>query len=53
VRGELLADGMISPEDLELLFVTDDLDDAIAHVLECYDRRCAEIVAEPAKADAQ
>jgi len=53
VRGELLADGMISPEDLDLLFVTDDLDEAIGHVLGCYGRRCAEMPAEPAKADAQ
>jgi uncharacterized protein (TIGR00730 family) len=53
IRGELLADGMISPEDLDLLYVTDDIDDAIAQVLECYDRRCAEMPAEPAKADAQ
>ncbi len=53
VRGELLADGMISPEDVDLLFVTDDLDEAVAHVLECYERRCAEMPAEPAKADAQ
>jgi hypothetical protein len=53
VRDELLADRMISPEDVNLLYVTDDLDEAIAHVLECYDRRCAEMPAEPAKADAQ
>jgi uncharacterized protein (TIGR00730 family) len=53
VRGELLADGMISPEDLDLLYVTDDIDVAIARVQECYDRRCAEMPAEPAKADAQ
>jgi hypothetical protein len=53
VRGELLAGGMISPEDLDLLFVTDDLDEAFARVLECYERRCAEMPAEPAKADAQ
>ena len=53
VRDELLADGMISPEDVDLLFVTDDLDEAIAHVLECYERRCAAMPAEPAKADAQ
>jgi hypothetical protein len=53
VRGELLADRMISPEDVNLLYVTDDLDEAIAHVLECYDRRCADMPAEPAKADAQ
>jgi uncharacterized protein (TIGR00730 family) len=53
IRGELLADGMISPEDLDLLHVTDDIDDAVAYVLECYGRRCAEMPAEPAKADAQ
>ncbi|MFL6011634.1 MAG: TIGR00730 family Rossman fold protein [Gaiellaceae bacterium] len=53
VRGELLADGMISPEDLDLLFVTDDLDEAVTRVLECHERRCAEMPAEPAKADAQ
>ena len=53
IRGELLADGMISPNDLDLLFVTDDIDEAIARVQECYDRRCAEMPAEPAKADAQ
>jgi hypothetical protein len=53
IRGELLADGMISPEDVDLLYVTDDLDQVIAHVFECYGRRCAEMPAEPAKADAQ
>jgi uncharacterized protein (TIGR00730 family) len=53
VREELLADGMISPEDVELLYITDDLDTAVAHVLECHERRCAEMPAEPAKADAQ
>jgi uncharacterized protein (TIGR00730 family) len=53
IRGELLADRMISPDDLELLHVTDDLDEALAIVLECHERRCAEMPAEPAKADAQ
>jgi uncharacterized protein (TIGR00730 family) len=53
VRGELLADHMISPEDLDLLFVTDDEDEAVAQVLECYERRCAELPVAPAKADAQ
>jgi uncharacterized protein (TIGR00730 family) len=53
VRGELLADGMISPADLDLLFVTDDLDEIVARVLDCYERRCAEPPAEPSKADAQ
>ena len=53
VKGELLVDRMISPEDLDLLHVTNNIDDAVARVLECYDRRCAEMPAEPAKADAQ
>jgi uncharacterized protein (TIGR00730 family) len=53
IKRELLVDGMISPEDLDLLHVTDDVDDAVARVLECYDRRCAEMPAEPVKADAQ
>jgi uncharacterized protein (TIGR00730 family) len=53
IKGELLVDGMISPEDLDLLHITDDIDEAVARVLECYDRRCAEMPAEPVKADAQ
>jgi uncharacterized protein (TIGR00730 family) len=53
VRGEQLVDRMISPEDLELLYVTDSVDDAVAQVLDCYDRRCALMPASPAKADAQ
>jgi hypothetical protein len=53
VRGELLADGMISPEDLDLLHVTDDLGRAVEVVLECYETRCAEVADEPQKADAQ
>jgi uncharacterized protein (TIGR00730 family) len=53
IKGEMLPDGMISPEDLDLLHVTDDLDDAVRVVLECYERNCAEEVAEARKADAQ
>ena len=30
-----------------------DIEDAVARVLECYETRCAEIPAAPAKADAQ
>jgi len=33
--------------------VTDDLDHAVAYVLECYERQCADVPAAPAKADAQ
>ena len=53
VRAEMLADGMISPEDLELLHATDDLDEAVRTVIECYEANCAEIPMEPRKADAQ
>jgi uncharacterized protein (TIGR00730 family) len=52
IRGEMLAARMISPEDLDLLYVTDDIDKAVAQVIDCYERRCAELPA-PAKADAQ
>ena len=41
VRGELLADGMISPGDLDLLHVTDDPEQAVEVVVDCYARRCA------------
>ena len=41
VRGRLLRDGMISPEDLDLLIVTDDPQEAVLRVLDYYERRCA------------
>jgi uncharacterized protein (TIGR00730 family) len=53
VQEEQLARGMISLEDLQLLYVTDDLGTAVTHVLECYQRACAEVPAAPAKADAE
>jgi uncharacterized protein (TIGR00730 family) len=53
VEDTLLAEGMISPDDEELLFVTDEPADAVRIVLDCYERRCAQLPAEPAKADAQ
>ncbi len=53
IRAEVLADGMISPEDLDLLYVTDDLDEAVQDVVESYDARGAEVPAAPQKADAQ
>jgi len=42
IRGELLADKMISPGDIELLHLTDDADEAVRHVLDCYEQRCAD-----------
>jgi uncharacterized protein (TIGR00730 family) len=53
IRGELLANGMISPDDVELLHVTDDAQEAVDLVIECYDRRCAHVPAAVEKEDAQ
>jgi uncharacterized protein (TIGR00730 family) len=50
-RGTLLAQGMISPEDLQLLSVTDDPAQAFRVVDDCYRRGCADgSPAEPEKA---
>ena len=53
IHEELLADGMVSPEDIQLLHVTDDHEDAVEVVLECYRRACAEVPAAPEKEDAE
>jgi uncharacterized protein (TIGR00730 family) len=53
IEGRLLADGMISPEDEDLLFLTDEPAEAVATVVTCYERRCAVEPAAPAKADAR
>jgi len=53
IRDQALPLGMVSADDLELLTVTDDVDEAVRCVLECYDRRCADMPHTPRKADAQ
>ena len=53
MRERLLAERMISAEDVELLHLTDDPEDAVSVVVDCYERRCAQVPAEPQKADAQ
>ncbi len=53
LRAELLADGMISREDVKLLHATDSLEDAVETVVECYRFRCAEVPAARFKADAE
>jgi uncharacterized protein (TIGR00730 family) len=53
IRRELLADGMISPEDLNLLHVTDDHEEAVETIIECYEEHCAEVPIRAKKADAQ
>src|SRR5438093_5473535 len=52
-RDDLLAEGMISPNDVDLLHVTNDPEDVVARVIECHEQRCAHVPASPAKADAQ
>jgi uncharacterized protein (TIGR00730 family) len=46
VREELLADRLISDDDVDLLSVTDDVDEAVQIVLDCYERRCAQTPAQ-------
>jgi uncharacterized protein (TIGR00730 family) len=53
IRDEVLAGGMIAPEDVELLHLTDDPDQAVEFVIDCYDRRCAGVPAAAGKGDAQ
>ena len=53
IKGEMLPDRMISSDDLDLLHVTDDLDEAVRTVLESCEDTSAEVPAEPRKADAQ
>ena len=52
IGQRLLADGMVSPEDVALMRVTGDPDEAVAIIVECYERRCAQ-APEPATADGQ
>jgi uncharacterized protein (TIGR00730 family) len=40
IRGDLLANGMISADDLDLLHPTDDAEEAVDYVLAAYERRC-------------
>jgi len=46
LRSRLLADGMISPEDQDLLVVTDEPAHAVETVASCYERRCAAATAK-------
>ena len=53
IRVQAIPAGTVSPEDIELLTVTDDVDEAVQCVLDCYDRRCADMPHTARKADAQ
>ncbi|HET8606156.1 MAG TPA: TIGR00730 family Rossman fold protein [Gaiellaceae bacterium] len=52
-RGELLAGGMISADDVDQLHVTDDPDEAVRIVVERHARSAPETSAAPHKQDAQ
>jgi uncharacterized protein (TIGR00730 family) len=53
MRDDLLPAGTISPEDVELLHLTDSPRAAFELVVECYGRACAENPAKAFKQDAQ
>jgi uncharacterized protein (TIGR00730 family) len=53
IGDELMRDKLISPDDIELLHVTDDPEEAVTLVLDCYEKRCADMPHEAAKEDAQ
>jgi uncharacterized protein (TIGR00730 family) len=53
VRSEPLREAMISPDDVELLHLTDDPGDAVRLVIERYERRCAHVPAAAVKEDAR
>jgi uncharacterized protein (TIGR00730 family) len=54
IRGRLLAEGKISAEDVDLLYLTDSTAETVEKVLQHYERDGAvETPAEPQKADAQ
>jgi uncharacterized protein (TIGR00730 family) len=53
LQTKTLAQGMISPDDEELLFLTDDPREAVETIVACYERRCAESPAAQRKAAAE
>jgi len=53
MRERLLAEEMISPDDVDLLVVSDDPGEAVTTVVAGYENRLAQSPAAPAKADAQ
>jgi uncharacterized protein (TIGR00730 family) len=53
IRRHPLAERMIAPEDLELLYVANEPAIAVETIVDCYEHKCAQAPAEPVKADAQ
>jgi uncharacterized protein (TIGR00730 family) len=53
LRERTLPEGLISPDDLELLTVTDSPTEAVARIVDAYASRSLRTPAAPQKADAQ
>jgi uncharacterized protein (TIGR00730 family) len=53
IADQPLRAGMISPEDVDLLHVTDDVAEVVDLMCDCWQRHCAGPAHEPEKADAQ
>jgi uncharacterized protein (TIGR00730 family) len=53
IRDRLLAEGFINSDDIDLLYVTDDPEEAVETILRSLEERSLETPAEPRKADAQ
>ena len=53
IQPRLLAEGYIDEDDEDLLYLTDDPEEAVRIVIETYEERNPETTAEPRKADAQ
>jgi uncharacterized protein (TIGR00730 family) len=53
IKERLLAEGMVSRDDLELLHLTDDVESAVDYVLTCYEQRCADNPHAPEKEDGE
>jgi uncharacterized protein (TIGR00730 family) len=53
VHDTLLSGGFVSPEDMDLAWVTDEPAEAVKRVVDCYQERCSHMPAGPEKADAQ
>jgi uncharacterized protein (TIGR00730 family) len=41
VRDSLLAEGKVSPEDMDLMVLTDDPHEAVRVIVDCYEKHCA------------
>jgi uncharacterized protein (TIGR00730 family) len=53
LHERVLAQGMISADDERLLVVTDDAQEAVDTIVDCYIEQCTQPVAMPAREDAQ